>query len=285
MRILTRRINGGPSWEHVMAANDLTSADEAEPSSPGPTSSAIIRYLAALLLTAFATVIAVGVDMQMAIPNLSLVFVIPVIISGVGLGLGPSLLSAVAGVALYDFFLTAPRLSLAVDDPANIWALCLLFIVGLVASTVSFTARRRARETAALEQQLTALRNYSQDIATAVDHEAIASRTCRAVASLFDLPAVAIIIEEGQAPTIRMWGDLKPNDAEINTAQLSLLNDEVVHSGVYPNLDNRFDLWPFKTKSGVGAVIGVAFDADDRPSAADKSIATVGSILMLSLER
>ena len=39
-------------------------------------------------MTAVATVVAVGVDSAVTIPNLSLVFVVPVIIAGVSLRLG-----------------------------------------------------------------------------------------------------------------------------------------------------------------------------------------------------
>jgi hypothetical protein len=42
-----------------------------------------------------ATVMAVGVDSKVTIPNLSLVFVVPVIIASVSLGLGPPLCSAI----------------------------------------------------------------------------------------------------------------------------------------------------------------------------------------------
>ena len=79
-------------------------------------------------MTAFATVVAVGVDTKVTIPNLSLVFVVPVIVAGVSLGLGPSLCSAILGALAFNYFLTEPRYSLAVDDPANIWAIGLLFV-------------------------------------------------------------------------------------------------------------------------------------------------------------
>jgi K+-sensing histidine kinase KdpD len=66
-----------------------------------------------------------------------------VIIAGVGLGLGPSLCSAILGALAFNFFLTEPRYTLAVDDPANIWAIGLLFVVGLIVSGVAFTSRQR----------------------------------------------------------------------------------------------------------------------------------------------
>ena len=78
-----------------------------------------VRYLAAVAMTAAATIVAVGIDTKVSIPNLSLIFVIPVIVAGISLGLGPSLCSAVLGALAFNFFLTEPRYSLAVDDVAN----------------------------------------------------------------------------------------------------------------------------------------------------------------------
>jgi K+-sensing histidine kinase KdpD len=67
-----------------------------------------IRYLAALAMTAVATMLAVGFDNDVTIPNLSLIFVVPVIIAAVSFGLGPSLFSSILGALAYNFFLTDP---------------------------------------------------------------------------------------------------------------------------------------------------------------------------------
>ena len=75
---------------------DITPAPDADPLL-GPVASELMRYLASIAMTAAATVVAVGVDSKVTIPNLSLVFVVPVIIAGVSLGLGPSLCSAILG--------------------------------------------------------------------------------------------------------------------------------------------------------------------------------------------
>lgn len=99
-------------------------------------------------MTAVAAAVAVGVDSQVAIPNISLVFVVPVVMAAISLGLGPSLCSAILGALAYNFFLTEPRYTLIVDDPANVWAIGLLFFVGLVVSGVAFTSHRRAADAA-----------------------------------------------------------------------------------------------------------------------------------------
>src|SRR5215471_16505369 len=80
---------------------ELTEAADAD-----PLASEWMRYVASVAMTAVATIIAIGVDTHINIPNLSLVFVIPVIVAGLGLGLGPSICAAILGALSFNFFLT-----------------------------------------------------------------------------------------------------------------------------------------------------------------------------------
>jgi K+-sensing histidine kinase KdpD len=250
----------------------------------GPTTSVMVRYLASFAMTAVATAVAVAVDTEVTIPNLSLVFVVPVIIAGVSLGLGPSLCSAILGALAFNFFLTEPRYSLAVDDPANVWAIGMLFVVGLIASGVAFTSHRRATEAALLKRQVTVLQGYSRDLVAADNTKAIVSITSQALTALFQVPVVVMVVTEGTVVSLERVGDVEPQKAELEAARSSLATGTVVRGGIYPDLTSRFDFWPVKTAGGQNAVIGLAFDPDERPSAPDALVDIVGSVLALVLD-
>ena len=68
-------------------------------------------------------------------------------------------------------------------------------------------------------------------------------------------------------------------------ARSSLATGIVARSGVYPNLASRFDFWPVETAEGQNAVIGLAFDPDERPSAPDTLVNIVVRLLALVLDR
>jgi K+-sensing histidine kinase KdpD len=263
---------------------DITPAPDAD-ALFGPVASELMRYLASIAMTAAATVVAVGVDSKVTIPNLSLVFVVPVIAAAVSLGLGPSICSAILGALAYNFFLTEPRYSLAVDDPANIWAIGLLLVVGLIVSSVAFTSRQRATEAALLKRQATVLQGYSRDVVAADNTKSIVSITSQALATLFKVPVVVMLVMEDRVASLEQVGDVEPQEAELEAARSSLANGMVVRSGVYPNLASRFDFWPVETAEGQKAVIGLAFDPDERPSAPDTLVNIVGRILALVLDR
>jgi K+-sensing histidine kinase KdpD len=209
-----------------------------------------------------------------------------VIIAGVSLGLGPSLCSAILGALAFNFFLTEPRYTLAVDDPANIWAIGLLFVVGLIVSGVAFTSHRRATEAALLRRQASVLQGYSRDLVAADNTKAIVSITSQALAALFQVPVVVMLVSEDMVVSlVERVGDVEPQEAELEAARSSLATGTVVRAGVYPDLASRFDFWPVNTAEGQNAVIGLAFDPDERPSTPDALVDIVRSILALVLDR
>jgi K+-sensing histidine kinase KdpD len=263
---------------------EITPASDADPLF-GPGTSQAMRYLASIAMTALATVVAVGADSRVTIPNLSLVFVVPVIVAGVSLGLGPSLCSAILGALAFNFFLTEPRYSLAVDDPANVWAIGLLFVVGLITSGVAFTSHRRAAEAALSRRQATVLQGFSRDLVAADTTKAIVSITSKALAALFHVPVVVMLVTEDRVVFLERVGDAEPQEAELEAARSSLATGTVVRGGIYPDLASRFDFWPVNTAEGRNAVIGLAFDPDERPSTPDALVDVVVSVLALVLER
>lgn len=262
---------------------DIASETDAE-SLLSPAATSMARYAAAVAMTVVATILAVSVDSKVAIPNLSLVFVVPVIVAGVSLGLGPSLCSAVLGALAFNFFLTEPRYSLAVDDAANIWAIGLLFVIGVIASGVAFTSHRRAAEAALLRKQVDALHGYSNDLMAADSIKALLSITSRALAALFQVPAVVMLVDDGKVGLLEKAGDVETRESDLDMARSSLATGAAMRSGVYPNLASRFDFWPVATE-GHDVVIGLAFDPDERPAKPDALVSIIVRLLGLMLDR
>lgn len=245
---------------------------------------ALTGYVASVLMTAAATVVAIGIDSGMNIPNVSLVFVIPVIIAGVTFGLGASVCSAILGALAYNFFLTEPRYTLAVSDPANVWAIALLLFVGLIVSSVAFTSRRRAINAALVTKQAALLQAYGRDIGTAGDTRTAASITSKALAALFNVPAVVILMTGNDAVSVSSAGGLELQAADLDAARSSLVMGSVARAGVYPAVASRFDFWPVTTAADQTAVIGLALAPEQRATSSETSIDIVGRILALALD-
>jgi two-component system sensor histidine kinase KdpD len=247
---------------------------------------AVARYLSAAALTAFATLVAVAFDSQVTIPNISLIFVLPVIVCAVIFGLGSSLCAAVLGALAYNFFLTEPRYSLMVDDPANVWAIALLFVVACIASAVASTARHRADDAALLGRQASVLQLYGKEVVEAGDVRLVLSVTAGALERLFHVPVVVMLMSDTTAEIIERRGGIEPLDAEMEAARSALTSGHTIPAGMYPFDTSRHDFWPVSTSTaGQQAVIGLAFEPDERPRDPGIPVEIVGSLLALALKR
>lgn len=245
----------------------------------------VVQYLATFAMTAIATVVAVGLDSAVTIPNLSLVFVVPVIIAAVAFGLGPSLCSAILGALAFNFFLTAPYFTLHVDDPANIWAIGLLFVVGTIASAVASTARRKADEAALAQRRAEIMQAFGRDIVAAGETKAMFSQAANALEALFRVPVVVMLISDGSAEVVERRGAIEPGEADFEAARSSLATGKAVMAGIYPFDASRFDFWPVTTSAEGHAVIGVAFDPDERPPQPAILVDVLRGLLALALDR
>ncbi|MEI2298910.1 DUF4118 domain-containing protein [Ensifer sp. MJa1] len=243
-----------------------------------------VGCFASIVMTGIATVVAIGVDNGISIPNLSLVFVVPVVIAGVGFGLGPALCSAVLGALAYNFFLTEPRYTLMVDDPANIWAIALLFVIGIIVSGVAHTSRHRASDAAKLRRQILVLKGYGREVVKARDTKSMIEITSKALAVLFEVPAVAMVVTGGKVAFCETTGDIALKDAELDAARSSVATGSHQLAEVYSEVDSRLEFWPVETASGQRAVIGLAFEPDRRPETPETVIDVVRHILALAIE-
>ncbi|MGA7599054.1 MAG: hypothetical protein WCB23_14545, partial [Pseudolabrys sp.] len=124
------------------------------------------------------------------------------------------------------------------------------------------------------------------DLVAADNTKTIVSITSKALAALFQVPVVVMLVTDATVVSLERVGDIEPQKAELEAARSSLVTGTVVRGGIYPDLASRFDFWPVKTAEGQNAVIGLAFDPDDRPSAPpDALVDIVGSVLGLVLDR
>ncbi|TIX87330.1 DUF4118 domain-containing protein [Rhizobium sp. P44RR-XXIV] len=243
----------------------------------------VIQYLVSLIMAAMATAVAAGFDRYEAIPNLSLIYVLPVVISSVAFGLRPALFCALLGALAYNFFFTEPRFSLAVADTANIWAIALLFIIGCITSAIASTRRRDAAELDRYRRGQEKLQIYARQMIAANSMEEATHLTRSALVSLFHVP-VAIIVS-GKGDDLKIEGEKNLSPMELEAIRTALTSKAIVNGGVYPFDQSRFDFWPAQVSTDRAVVIGVAFDPERRPANPDATIEMMALMLGATIAR
>lgn len=244
-------------------------------------------YGLALGLVAVATSAAVVVNDIAPIPNLSLVFVLPVVIAAVSVGWGPALAAAVMGVLAYNFFLIPPLYTLRVADPANVWALFLLLVAAAIVSAVAAQARRRALEAIAAAEQAAALQGLARDLAGASDRQRIVTAGAETLCRLFQAPAVILAPGKEDLELAAAAGGATLTDADREAARWALASRLPTRGGAYPVEAASFDFWPLVTTQRAQIAIGLAISGRDqgRPEAPERGVEAVAGYLSVALDR
>lgn len=243
----------------------------------------LLGHGVALAMVLAATWLAILTEQRLAIPNLSLVFVLPVVVAAASYGWGPALTAVVAGLLAYNFFLIEPRYSMRVSDPANVWALILL---GAVAAMVSGLAARLRERTLVAEkdaERAVALQGLARSLGGAADRDVIAKAAAEALQRLFNVRAVVVTGEDDALAA--SLPDLP--EADLDAARWAIGANLRTRAGEHPAPEAAFDFWPVVTPSRLPCAIGLALAEDDdrRPPRLEGLIETVAGHLAVALER
>jgi two-component system sensor histidine kinase KdpD len=87
---------------------------------------------------------ALAIDRWLVVPNISMLFLVPVLFAAIRYGLAPSLFASVLGALTYNFFFLPPLYTFTIADPANVVAVAVLLIVAVIASDLGARVRTRA---------------------------------------------------------------------------------------------------------------------------------------------
>jgi two-component system sensor histidine kinase KdpD len=258
--------------------------DSAAWSPPRP-SPAAVPYLISLLLVGAAVLAAFVVDQVASAPNLTLIFVLPVVIAGLAFGWGPSLVAVFAGVLAFDFFFTAPYFSFRIASAADMWAAGLLLVIAAMVTTAAATSRRRAMEAARGAEQAQALQAFAHLVIEARPQAEILQAAATALHRAFRAPAVIYLQSGGVARPVAAAGGPHLTRADEDAARGALTDGLHTRAETFPFDQAEFEFWPVITPVGSDYVLGVDFSraAADRPERPERFVDAVAAYLALAI--
>ncbi len=251
------------------------------PAAQGSSLSLVARYAVSLLLVAVATALAFIVDHVISAPNLTLIFVLPVVAAATLFGWGPSLVAVSASVLAFDFFFTAPFYSFRIASPSDMWAAGLLLVIAAIVSTIAAESRRRALEARRAAEQAQALQALAHIVIESRPQAEVVSAAATALSQIFQAPAV-VFMQKGMAfAPVATAGGARITTAEAEAAKGALDTRLPARAETYPYDQSTFDFWPVATPKDPGCVIGVSFGRSgrERPVAPERFVEIVAAYL------
>jgi two-component system sensor histidine kinase KdpD len=255
---------------------------EARAALPAP--SRAVGYAAAMGMVGIAVLLAFVAGHVSPGLNVTLVFVLPVVVAGASFGFGPSLAAAIAGVLAFDFFFTRPYLSFSIASSSDIWAAGLLLVIGAIVSVVAADARRKAVEARREAERAAALHELAHLVAEGADAAEVARATATALARMFHAPAVVLREQAGGLETAAASPGASLSGVDLEAAAWSLAHRQTSHADAYPFDASTFDFWPIRRRGAPGLVLGVGSGgADARPPHPAQYVELAGAYLAASL--
>jgi K+-sensing histidine kinase KdpD len=259
--------------------NDAPSGPARQRPTPGA-----FGYAMSLALLGVATMVAFVVDHIVPASNLSLVFVLPVIVAALNFGWGPALGSAILSVAVIDFLFVEPKMSFRVASPTDAWSLGLMLVVAAIASTVGAQARARALAARRAADQAEALHGLAHAIIRSEPPAALIKIAADALGGIFDAPAVILAEQGGKLVPAAASHGAQLSAADQDAADWALANDKPTRAEAYPFDAAAFDFWPVQTPADRRLVLGVKLTdrPEGRPAIPDRHVELVAAYLAAS---
>ncbi len=241
----------------------------------------VARYGASLFMVGLTTALALAVERMAAPSNMALFFVAPVVLAATAFGWGPSLAAVFAGVLAFDFFFTAPKYSLGIASPSDIWAAALLLAVAAIVSGVAAITRRQAEDARDDALRAEALRALAHKVVEGRSGEEIIQASATTLSLIFQAPSVVFSDSPGGADAVAWSAGAQIFDGEAAAAHEVARRLVPARGEFYPFPLSAFDFWPVTTRSGRRYVLGVDFKhaAAPRPDAPERSVDMVAACL------
>lgn len=178
---------------------------------------ALLPYLEALAITALVAAGGIAIAERVELPNISLIFVIPVLSAAVRHGLFASLWAAALAVLAYDYFFLPPLYAFTIADLADVVALLFFLLVALVTSALAARTHAEAR-TAQREARTTAqLYDFSRKIAGVADLDDLLWIVVAHLARALNAEIVVLMPQQGKLVSRSAF----PPDAALDGADLA----------------------------------------------------------------
>jgi two-component system sensor histidine kinase KdpD len=223
------------------------------------------EYLLAILLVIGAGLGAAVAEYFIPLQSLSIIFVLPVLVSAIRFGLWPSVVAGLLGFSVYKFFFNEPRFTFAISSTQDFFTLVFFFVIAMLTGNVAARSREQAEASRQTARRTAKLYDFSRRIAAAasrddvlwaVVHHVAATLQCRSLVLLPDAEG-NLDIAAGYPPEDHL------TDAAIAASDWAWRHGKPAgwKSDTLPNSEWLF--LPLRTATGPVGLLGVAFEENE----------------------
>ena len=221
-------------------------------------------YAIAMLGVAIGTAAGFLIDLWLPLPNISVAFLLVVLLIAMRLGRGPAIFASVASFISFDFFFTEPRFSFSVTDSRNIFTLAFFLAAAVIVSNLASRVRRQVDAAKTNARRTMNLYDFSRKIAVAATRDDVLWAVVHHVAATIRGRSLILLPKDGQLSIAAGYPPedrLNERDAAAATWTWTAGKPSGRGSSTLPAAEWLF--LPLKTVRGPVGVLGVQIDGKE----------------------
>ena len=228
-------------------------------------------YPAIAIMVAAVTALGTELIHVLALANVALLYLLPVMVAATRFGLWPGVFAGIASSAAYNFFFLPPIYSFTVSNPENLITLLVLLGVGIVTSSLASRARVQADLAGSSARQNAAIAGFARLLTSATNSDELGQAICAELSRLFLVRSVMLLPSSG-GPFLAAANPPEDRLAAIELAAAQWAMDKGLPAGRGSDTLTASD-WlfhPLKASDRTLAVVGIARDDGSGPIRSDQ---------------
>lgn len=177
---------------------------------PGP----LGGYLEATASVAVAVGIGHGLTRVVALPNISMLFLMAVLVPAIRSGIWPAIYASVLSFLTYNFFFIDPLYTFTIARAHELLALAIFLLIAVVTSTVAGRARDQARAAIQRVRATRRLYEFTRKLSALPGADAVAEAAASEIHAIVGRSAVLLLERSGELSIAAAW----PPEDRLDTA-------------------------------------------------------------------
>ncbi len=246
-----------------------------------------VNYIISVLAVGGVSLIAFLLRSSLNQINLLFLLLLPVILSALYIGIGPSILAAVISILIFDYLFVLPHFSFAISDFTYFLSYVVYIIIVVVISNLASRLRGEVELLRQSEARSTALYGLSRDLVTAHTVEQVLAIMVRHTTQIFPCEmAIFLPIDEKLTVKAKTTG-FEVNPKVIGVASWVLINKQPAGRGTDTLPQEKAFYLPMMMAEKVIGVMGFLFEKGEQAITPETQVVmeTIARLGAMAIER
>ncbi len=199
-------------------------------------------------------------------PNLSMIFLLAVLLIAVSFGVWPAIFASILSFLVYNFFFIQPLYTFTIAEPFELLALVIFLIVAVITSALAGRVRRQATVAAGRMRAMRRLYEFTRRLSGLASLDGVAEGAASEIHASLGRAVVVLLAQDDDLALVAAWPPEDTLDAATKTAArwaYSHAEPAGADTGTLPTVPWYFV--PLRTASQALGVVGVAKENDVAP--------------------